>query len=127
MGTIFLLLLWAKITADLAVRGLFVGGDLRFLDKKTRACALHFLYPLEQASYLVYKACFPTSFCRGILDKMAVLQNGASVFVNDGGFMASLLSTSWCIANAYPVVGGVPAVVVTCLGMSASDNTQFIM
>jgi hypothetical protein len=28
-GTILLLLLWAKITADLVVRGLFVGGDLR--------------------------------------------------------------------------------------------------
>jgi hypothetical protein len=41
--------------------------------------------------------------------------------------VASLLSTSWCIPNAYPMAGGVPAVAVTGLGMSASMMMQLIM
>jgi hypothetical protein len=81
---ILLLLLCSKITDNPAVRGLFVGGDLRFLYEEARICAFQFLYPLEQASYFVFEACFPHSFCCGILDKMTVIQNIACVFVNDG-------------------------------------------
>ncbi len=73
-----------KITDNLAVRGLFVIGDLRFLYEEARICAFQFLYPLEQTSYFACKACFPHSFCCRILDKMTVIQNIARVFVDDG-------------------------------------------
>ena len=79
-----LLLLWAKITDDPAVHGLFVGGDLRFLYEEASVHAFQLAHPLEQASYFVREACFPHSFCCGILDKMTVFQNGACVIVNDG-------------------------------------------
>ncbi len=84
VGAILLLLLGAKITDNPAIHGLFVGGDLQFPYEEARVCAFQISYPLEQASYFVCKTCFPHRFCRGILDKMMVLQNSACVFVDDG-------------------------------------------
>ncbi len=83
-GAILFLLLGAKIIDDPAVSGPFVGGDLRFLFEEAPVCALEISYPLEQASYFVRETCFPHRFCRGILDEMPVLQNGACVFVDYG-------------------------------------------
>ncbi len=58
-GVILFLLLGAKITDDLAVRGLFVGGDLQFLYGEASIRVFQISYPLEQASYFVRETCFP--------------------------------------------------------------------
>ncbi len=73
-----------KVTDDPAVRGLFVGRDLRSRYEEASVCAFQFLYPLEQGSNFVCKACFPHNFFHGILDKMTVLPNNACVFVDEG-------------------------------------------
>jgi hypothetical protein len=68
-GTILLLLLRAKITYNLAVCGLFVGGDLRFVDEDTGFVPFSSRIPWKRHPILFAKLVSHTVFIVGFLTR----------------------------------------------------------
>ncbi len=120
-GTILLLLLGANISADLAVCGPFVGGDLRFLYEETLVfCPFCSSIPWKKCPILFVKLVSHKVFVAGFLTRWQYSRTvpvSSPMMVPIKWFTASLLSASWCIVNVYPMAGGVPAAVVTGLGI----------